>query len=193
LAEARAIGSGGIVARRQLPRHRAAVAPVAAGVAGLAFVSLPFGPTAFIAAFLSGVLVVVAAIDLERRIIPNRIVLPAMAVMLIARVAFSPGRTLEWFAATLIAGAVLLLPRIANPAAMGMGDVKLAMLIGAALGWGVLVALPVAFACVLPVALFVVASRGAAARKTPLPFGPFMALGALFVVFIPYVFGSTAG
>jgi leader peptidase (prepilin peptidase)/N-methyltransferase len=191
LAEARAIEAVG-VRGAWAPRRVTLVAPVAFVVAAVAFASFPFGPTAFIAGFLAGVLVVVAQTDLERRIIPNRIVLPATAIVLVARIAFFPGRTLEWTAAALLAGAVMFLPRIHNPAAMGMGDVKLAMLIGAALGWSAFVALPVAFACVVPVGLFLVARKGLAARKTPLPFGPFLALGGLVVVFIPYLTGSSA-
>ncbi len=175
------------------PWLRLSVVPVAAGtVAALAFRSLPYGPTAAIAGFLAGVLVVIAATDIERRIIPNQIVLPAIAIVLIARIAFFPARTLEWTAAALLAAAVLMLPRLRNPAAMGMGDVKLAMLIGAALGWGAFVALAVAFLSSLPVAAVLLVRRGRAAREAALPFGPFLAVGALLVVFTPYLTGTPA-
>jgi leader peptidase (prepilin peptidase)/N-methyltransferase len=170
-----------------------AVAAVAGTVAAFAFRSLPFGPSALIASFAAAVLVVVAATDLERRIIPNRIVLPATAILLVARIAVSPGRTLEWTAAAVLAAVVLLLPRLRNPAAMGMGDVKLALLIGVALGWSVFLALAIGFACIVPVAVFLIARRGLAARTTPIPLGPFLALGALFVLFTPYLTGSPTG
>ena len=68
-----------------------------------------------------------------------------------------------------------------------MGDVKLMLLIGAALGWSVAGALLLAFACVFPVALAIVIRGGAAARKTSLPFGPFLALGALIMLFTAHL------
>jgi prepilin signal peptidase PulO-like enzyme (type II secretory pathway) len=185
-----ATGAGVVAAGGASLRHPAAVAPLTVAVAAAAFAAFPLGPSAFIAGFLAAVLVVVAAIDIERRIIPNRIVMPATAIVLVVRLAFFPGRALEWAGAAVLAGLLLLLPRLRNAAAMGMGDVKLAILIGAALGWGAFVALPVAFACIVPAAVFVVARGGLAARKAPLPFGPFLALGALFVLFIPYLTGS---
>jgi prepilin signal peptidase PulO-like enzyme (type II secretory pathway) len=155
----------------------------------LVFVVLPFGATAVVGAFLAAVLVVLSAVDIERGIIPNRIVLPATAIMLLFRLAFFPSHAPEWLLGTLLGGAVLFLPHLFSPASLGMGDVKLAMLIGAALGWGVVLALPVGFVCVFPAALAVIARGGLAARKTTIPFGPFMALGALIILFTPYVAG----
>jgi prepilin signal peptidase PulO-like enzyme (type II secretory pathway) len=194
LASARAINVAPATAKGYAPSLRSVVVAAVAGtVAAFAFRSLPFGPSALIASFAAAVLVVVAATDLELRLIPNRIVLPATAILLVARIASSPGRTLEWTAAAVLAAVVLLLPRLRNPAAMGMGDVKLAMLIGVALGWSVFLALAVAFASVLPVAVVLVARRGLAARKTPIPFGPFLAAGALFVLFASNVTGSPTG
>lgn len=148
--------------------------------------------TAVVGAFLAAVLVVLAAIDIERRIIPNRIVLPATAIVLVARISESPTRAGEWLGAALLAGALLALPRLRNPAAIGMGDVKLAALIGAALGWGAFVALAIGFVATIPVAAFLVVQRGPAARKIPLPLAPFLALGALIVMFIPYGAGLPA-
>jgi leader peptidase (prepilin peptidase)/N-methyltransferase len=68
---------------------------------------------------------------------------------------------------------------------MGMGDVKLALLLGVGLGWDVFGALIVAFLCVLPVALLILLRGGMAARKTTIPFGPFLSLGGLIVLFGP--------
>src|SRR5207244_9676504 len=102
---------------------------------------LAFGLTAkaAIAAFFCAVLVAVSAIDLEHRIIPNRIVLPATVVVLVANSArdLSP----EWALAALAGSGFLFAAAIAYPAGMGMGDVKLALLMGAALGRNVSVAL----------------------------------------------------
>jgi leader peptidase (prepilin peptidase) / N-methyltransferase len=187
LAEARLIrpvSSGAI--RWAHVRLETLVGVAAGAAAARAFAALPAGMTALVGAFLAAVLVVLAAIDLERRIIPNRIVLPALAIVLVARMSASPGRTGEWIGAAGLAIVVLMLPRLIDPAAIGMGDVKLAALIGAALGWTGLIALAVGFASTLPVAGYVIAKRGIAARKTALPLGPFLAFGALILMFIPY-------
>jgi leader peptidase (prepilin peptidase)/N-methyltransferase len=126
------------------------------------------------------VLVVLAAIDLERRIIPNRIVLPAVVLILAAQIALSPDRALEWTAASLGAALFLLLPLLVYPSGMGMGDVKLALLLGAGLGWAIVPALVAGLFAAFIVALVVLVRGGLAARKTALPFGPFHVLGALF-------------
>jgi leader peptidase (prepilin peptidase)/N-methyltransferase len=130
------------------------------------------------------VLVVLAAIDLERRIIPNRIVLPAVVLILAAQIALSPDRALEWTAASLGAALFLLLPLLVYPSGMGMGDVKLALLLGAGLGWAIVPALVAGLFAAFIVALVVLVRGGLAARKTALPFGPFLVLGALFGLFL---------
>jgi prepilin signal peptidase PulO-like enzyme (type II secretory pathway) len=178
--------------RRQLP-YPAAVVPLAISAALLAFAVFPLNASAFIAAFLATVLVVLSATDIDSGIIPNRIVLPATGVVLLARIAFYPDRAAEWILATILAALVLLLPRLLNASAFGMGDVKLAMLIGAALGSGVALALPMAFLCVFPAALLIVIRGGVAARKQTLPFGPVMALGAMIVLFVPHLAGFATG
>jgi prepilin signal peptidase PulO-like enzyme (type II secretory pathway) len=158
---------------------------LAAAVAALAFASYPLGPGAVIAAFFAAVLVAIAAIDLRSLTIPNRIVLPATAIVLVAQTAFYPQRAGELVLASLLAAGLLLLPHLISSASMGMGDVKLALLLGATLGWGAIGALMIAFASVLPFALVTLARGGLAARKVPLPFGPFMAVGALLVLIGP--------
>jgi leader peptidase (prepilin peptidase)/N-methyltransferase len=129
------------------------------------------------------VLVVLAAIDLERRVIPNRIVLPATGLILATQIALSPDRALEWIAAALGAALFLLLPLLIYPSGMGMGDVKLALLLGAGLGWGVVPALFVGLMAAFVAAVVVLVRGGLAARKTALPFGPFLALGGLVALF----------
>ena len=59
-----------------------------------------------------------------------------------------------------------------------MGDVKLGALLGAALGQEVLSALMLGFLAVVPFALVLLVRRGAAARRSTLPLGPFLAFGA---------------
>jgi leader peptidase (prepilin peptidase)/N-methyltransferase len=165
------------------------VAALAAAVAALAFASSPLGPSAVIAGFFAAVVVTVAAIDLRSFTIPNRIVLPAIAIVLAAQAAFYPQRAVQFVLAALLAAGLLLLPHLISSTSMGMGDVKLALLLGATLGWGAIGALMIAFAAVLPFALVTMVRGGPAARKAPLPFGPFMALGALAVLIGPQLTG----
>jgi len=144
---------------------------------------LAFGLTAkaAIAAFFCAVLVAVSAIDLEHRIIPNRIVLPATIVVLVANTAreVSP----EWALAALGASGFLLAAALVYPAGMGMGDVKLALLMGAALGRTVSVALMVGMVAAMVPGLVLLARHGAKARKMGIPFGPFLALGSVVALF----------
>jgi leader peptidase (prepilin peptidase)/N-methyltransferase len=170
----------------RLLRSLAPVAVVALAVVVLAFAALPLAH-ALVAALTGATLVVISAIDIERGIIPNRIVLPAAGVVLVAQIALFPDRAGEWALAAILAALFFLVPNVLSRKLMGMGDVKLALLLGAALGWQVAGAVALAFLCVFPVALVTLARGGLAARKATLPFGPFLALGALIMLFVPYL------
>jgi prepilin signal peptidase PulO-like enzyme (type II secretory pathway) len=174
--------------RPRLLRAPATAAPFVAGVVVLAFATLALKP-AVVAAFAASALVVLAAIDIERGIIPNRIVLPMAGIVLVAQIALFPGRALEWVLAAILAALVLMIPQLLGRAWMGMGDVKLVLLVGAALGWGVVGAVLMAFVCVFPFTLIVLIREGLAARRATIPFGPFLALGALIVLFGPHLVG----
>jgi leader peptidase (prepilin peptidase) / N-methyltransferase len=126
----------------------------------------------------AAVVIAVADIDLRQRIIPNRILLPA-AVYGLAMSALV--RTSE-LPELLIAGAgaflFLLVAALAYPAGMGMGDVKLAGVMGLYLGSSVAPAVVVAFLAGSVVGILIMAREGAGARKRGVPFGPFLALGS---------------
>ncbi len=162
--------------------------PLLAAVIAFAFAVLPLDK-AVVAAFTSGVLVVLSAIDIERRLIPNRIVLPAAAVVLVMQAVLFTGRVPEVALAAIIAAVVAILPALFGRAWMGMGDVKLVLLLGVALGWGVVGAVLFGFVCTLPVAVVVLIRGGLGARKAMLPFGPFLSIGALLVLFGPALAG----
>jgi leader peptidase (prepilin peptidase) / N-methyltransferase len=136
---------------------------------------------AAVAAFFCAVLVAVSAIDLEHRIIPNRIVLPAAAIVLVANTLrdLSP----EWVVAGVGASGFLLVAALVYPAGMGMGDVKLALLMGVALGRTVPVALMAGMVAALIPGLVLFARHGTKARKMGIPFGPFLALGSVVALF----------
>jgi leader peptidase (prepilin peptidase) / N-methyltransferase len=126
-----------------------------------------------------------ALIDLEHRIIPNRITGPgavlAVAVGLALDPSGEPGRLL----AGACAGGFLLLAVLAYPGGMGMGDAKLAGMMGLFLGAAVAPALLVGLLSGVLAGAFVIARKGVrAGRKTAVPFGPFLALGALVAVFL---------
>ena len=161
--------------------------PLAIAAAALALATYPSGAEGVIAAFAAAVLVVLAAIDIDRRLIPNRIVLPSFALVLLAQIAFYPHHTVEWLASAAIGAGALLLPRLISRAWMGMGDVKMMLLVGAALGWPVAGALLLAFAAVFPVSLVLLVRGGKAARKATIPFGPFLALGGLIELLVPHL------
>ncbi len=157
---------------------------VEAGTAALAVASVVvFGPTAYAALVIGfcALLVTLSAIDLLHRIVPNRIVLPAAAVVFVARTLLDP--SLEWLLGAVGAAGFLFLAVLAYPKGLGMGDVKLASLLGAMLGATVSVALFVGFLAALVPAVVLFARHGSAARKMAVPLVPFLSLGAVGALF----------
>jgi leader peptidase (prepilin peptidase)/N-methyltransferase len=160
-------------------------AGVALGALLAAAALLRFGLTAegLLAAGLLAVLGILAVIDLESRVLPNRILGPAAVGVLAFQAAFFSERLVECLVAGLGAALLLLLPSLIKRGAMGMGDVKLAGLLGLALGGKVLVALTLGSLASVPVALLILV-RGSALRGATIPFGPFLAVGAAVVVLV---------
>jgi leader peptidase (prepilin peptidase)/N-methyltransferase len=122
-------------------------------------------------------LIAIAAIDLEHRIVPNRIVLPAAVFALLAGAVVRFGDLPELLIAGAGAFAFLLLAALAYPAGMGMGDVKLAGVMGLFLGLSVVPALFLAFLLGALVGVGMILSQGPSARKKGVPFAPFLAAG----------------
>lgn len=137
-----------------------------------------------VAAFASVVLVVLAAIDLERRQIPNPIVVPAAAVVLIGRIALDPSRWWVWLAASFGAGLAFFVLALVHPAGLGMGDVKLVLLIGAALGSAVLAGLFLGTVAAAIFGVALIARHGREARRRTLAYAPFLCFGALCVMLL---------
>jgi leader peptidase (prepilin peptidase) / N-methyltransferase len=132
---------------------------------GLAFVAL---------------LVPVTVIDIDHRIIPNKLMIlgtvAALAILALTR----PQDLPEHLIAGAAAGGFLLVAAIARPGGMGMGDVKLAFVMGLFLGREVGFALLVALLAGSVLGAAIMARKGARdGRKTAIPFGPFLALGGL--------------
>jgi leader peptidase (prepilin peptidase) / N-methyltransferase len=127
----------------------------------------------------AAVLIAVAAIDLEHQIVPNKIVVPAAVYGLAAAAIVRPEDLPELAIAGVGAFAFLLIAALAYPAGMGMGDVKLAGVMGLYLGREVIPALFAAFLAGTIVGLALMAREGRGARKRGVPFAPFLALGGL--------------
>jgi leader peptidase (prepilin peptidase)/N-methyltransferase len=144
-------------------------------------VGLEFGaePELIPALVFTAVMIAVAAIDLEHKIIPNRITAPAAVAAVALWAVIDPSVLPENLIAGAAAGIGMLIVAVAYPAGMGMGDVKLAAVMGLYLGKSVAPALFFGFAAGAIVGIGIVAVRGAAARKQGVPFGPFLALGGI--------------
>ena len=128
-------------------------------------------------------LVPAAAIDLEHRIIPNRLTAAGAVLALTLGTALDPAGEPARLIAGAAAGGFLLLAALAYPGGMGMGDVKLAGVMGLFLGAAVAPAILIALLTGVAVGAVIVARKGAqAGRKTAVPFGPFLALGGVVAV-----------
>jgi leader peptidase (prepilin peptidase)/N-methyltransferase len=129
-------------------------------------------------------LIPITIIDLELRLIPNRITLPAAVAAIVAGVVFDIGFVPEQLLAGAAAGGFFLLAALAYPRGMGMGDVKLAGMLGLYLGRAVAPAILVGLVAGVVVGAAIIARKGAReGRKTAVPFGPFLAFGGLFGLF----------
>jgi leader peptidase (prepilin peptidase) / N-methyltransferase len=131
------------------------------------------------------VLVPAAVIDLEHKIIPNRITGLGAVLALVIGLALDPAGEPGRLIAGAAAGGFLLLAALAYPGGMGMGDVKLAGMMGLFLGAAVAPGLLIALLTGVTLGAVVIARKGAQeGRKTAIPFGPFLALGGLSAVFV---------
>ena len=128
---------------------------------------------------LAAVLIAVAGIDWDHRIIPNKIVVPAAVWGLAGTILLRPDNVDDVLIAGGIAFVALFVTALAYPAGMGMGDVKLAGAMGLYLGSWVAPAMLVAFLAGSIVGIAIIAREGRDARKKGVPFGPFLALGGL--------------
>ncbi|HEU4975995.1 MAG TPA: prepilin peptidase [Baekduia sp.] len=129
-------------------------------------------------------LVPIAVIDLDHKIIPNRLTGPAAVLAIALGAIIEPSYLPE----QLIAGAAALLffylPALVHSKGMGMGDVKLAGVLGLYLGRGVAPAVMIGLVLGVVVGAAIIAAKGVSeGRRTKVPFGPFLAAGALVAIF----------
>jgi prepilin signal peptidase PulO-like enzyme (type II secretory pathway) len=131
--------------------------------------------------FFIAVMIVIAFIDWELMIIPNKIVLPAAVIGLAASVALDPGRWWVYLVSAVGAALFLFILALIWPGGMGAGDVKLALFMGAVLGTMVIAAMFLAFLFGAVVGLILIASK-LKSRKDAIPFGPYLALGSVLAL-----------
>jgi leader peptidase (prepilin peptidase) / N-methyltransferase len=168
--------------RRAHPRRLVAAMMILTG-AGFLLAFLRFGLAARLplACFFIAVMIVVAFIDWELMIIPNKIVVPAAVVGLAASIALNPGRWWVYLVAAFGAALFLFILALIWPGGMGGGDIKLALFMGGVLGTMVIAAMFLAFLFGAVVGLILIASK-LKTRKDHIPFGPYLALGSVLAI-----------
>jgi leader peptidase (prepilin peptidase)/N-methyltransferase len=130
-------------------------------------------------------LVPITLIDLDHRIIPNRITGPAAIAALVVIAALDPDFLLEAVIGGVAGGGFFFIAAVLYPRGMGMGDVKLAGVLGLYLGRAVAPAILIALIAGVVVGAAIIARKGAKeGRKTAVPFGPFLALGGIVAFFV---------
>jgi prepilin signal peptidase PulO-like enzyme (type II secretory pathway) len=170
------------------PLEAIQVRPTAALTGGVAVLAaaakLGLTGEAVVAVALISVLVVLAVIDVEEGVLPNVIVLPAFAAILLAQVALFPDKGLEWILASIGTALLLLVPAVAKRGMVGMGDVKLGLLLGAGLGQDVIQALLIGLLAIWPLAGYLLLRDGRSATRTAVPLAPFLAIGAIAAILL---------
>jgi len=130
-------------------------------------------------------LVPLTLIDLELRLLPDRLTGPAAAIAVALGLVLDPGGEIERLIAAVAAGAFFFVAWYVKPGGMGFGDVKLAAVLGLFLGRSVAVALLVALTSGVLVGAVIVGRLGiAAGRREALPFGPFLAFGGVVAILV---------
>lgn len=134
---------------------------------------------------LVGFLLVLALVDLDTRTLPNRLTLPAGVAAVVLGTLLDPGGEGERLLAGVLGGGFLLVAALAFPKGMGLGDVKLAAVLGLFLGREVAAALLVALVAGVLVGLVVMRRKGIAeGRATAMAFGPLLALGGVVALLV---------
>jgi leader peptidase (prepilin peptidase)/N-methyltransferase len=128
---------------------------------------------------LCAVLVIVTLTDLERRVIPNGVILAGAVAAVAIAATTDPASLPSRFVAAAAAGGALLCVALVFPRGMGMGDVKLVAMMGLYLGRAIVPAMLIGFGVGALYGLWLIARHGAEARKQAIPFGPFLAFGGL--------------
>lgn len=161
------------------PSRAHATAAVALVASGACLLRLEPSVLGVLQAAVAALLVWLAAIDLEFRLLPDRLMLPALATVLAVLAVVDPHLAALHALIGLGTAVLLLVAAVARAGDLGMGDVKLGLLLGATLGASVLTALTLGFAMAALAGVWLVARHGRSALRRQLPLAPYLALGAL--------------
>ena len=160
-------------------RRRWIVAAITALLFALEAISIGIVPELLPALLLTALVVPAAAIDLEHRIIPDLINLPGAVAVYAVSVAVQPDRWLELLLGGLGCFLFFFVAHMVSPKGMGMGDVKMALMIGLGLGQHAFLALFAGLPGVDRAVDVPAETRGRKGLKIDVPFGPFLAFGAV--------------
>jgi len=163
---------------------RVAVALLGAALFAASFAVYGLGGRALVGSVFCPVLVLLAAIDYRHHLLPNAIVLPSVLLIALILAAADADDFLAHLEAGLALGFFLFVFAAIFPAGLGMGDAKVGLLLGLALGSRTLPAMMVAFLGLFVAALWSLARQGLSARRQSIPFGPFLALGGIAAFFL---------
>lgn len=181
------MATGTVLERPQIPAWRdVPIVPVLVAVAlSSAYLLLANpGRDAAVAVPALWVLVFLSAEDLRRRIIPNRIMLPAWLLALVLNTWFHPARAVDWIGWSFGGAFLFVACALATRGGLGMGDVKLVGFLGAVLGSQVVPALVVGTSLGAVAAIAILCRDGAAARKRAIAYGPFIAAGGIVTLLL---------
>jgi leader peptidase (prepilin peptidase)/N-methyltransferase len=146
----------------------------------VAVVHLHDTPRLVLGIVLVAFLVPIALIDLDHKLIPNRLTAPAAVLAIVLGTALDPGGEVQRLIAGLAAATALALPSLLHPSGMGMGDAKLVGVMGLFLGAAIVPAFFIAFVAGTVLGIAVILRKGMSeGRRTKIPFGPFLALGGV--------------
>jgi leader peptidase (prepilin peptidase) / N-methyltransferase len=165
-------------------RARTLVALLAAVLAIASVADFGISGRALVGFVLCPVLVLLAAIDLRHRVLPNAIIFSSVLLVALIVAAADAAGFLEHLYAGLALFGFLFVFAAVFPAGLGMGDAKLGLLLGLALGSRTLSAMLLAFAAVFLAAVWILARNGLSARKQTMAFGPYLALGGILAFFL---------
>lgn len=174
------------VAGRARLRPATAAATVIVAVALAAGLLIRYGLRfdGVVAAAGTMALVALSRIDVQERRLPNAVVLPTFAAVLGSRLIADASHWSTWVLATFVPAAVALVVAVAARGGLGMGDVKLVLVVGALLGHSVVAGLAVGTLAASLFAVLLVARKGRSARGTTIAYGPFLALGTVVMLFV---------
>jgi leader peptidase (prepilin peptidase) / N-methyltransferase len=157
---------------------------VAVAAAGAVFALGGASGWSAVEAATAALLVWVAAIDAEMHLLPNRLLLPATGLVLAASALADRSSFAEHAIWMVVAGGFFALAAVMRPRDLGMGDVKLVLLLGALLGRDVLPALAIGFCLVAAAGLVLLVRYGRPALRRYIPLGPFIAAGAVAILLL---------